>query len=79
VVNYRHKVNYSTLKEGKKMDGDKIRIQRVTKRITQKALAEQAHITRSYLSLIENNAVNPSIAVLARIAKVLDSKIDDFF
>lgn len=61
------------------MDGDKIRIMRATKRISQQELADMANVQRSYLSQIESNKRNPSVAVLAKIAKALDCNINEFF
>jgi transcriptional regulator with XRE-family HTH domain len=61
------------------MDGDKIRIMRVTRRISQQELADMAKVQRSYLSQIESNKRNPSVAILARIAKALDCSINEFF
>jgi transcriptional regulator with XRE-family HTH domain len=61
------------------MDKDKIRIQRVIKKISQDELAKAAKVDRSYISMIETGKKTPSLAVLERIAKALDCSIKDFF
>ena len=61
------------------MDGDKIRIERVIKKISQNELAKKSGISRSYLSQIETGNQEPSLSVLVRIAKALDCDIKKFF
>lgn len=45
--------------------------------ITQQELANKAKISKSYLAGIEQGRHTPTVAVLARIAKVLDVSIND--
>ena len=52
---------------------------REIKKLTQKELAEKACTCTTYISLIENNRVRPSLELLERIAKVLDCELDISF
>ena len=53
---------------------------RLIKNITLKQIQEQTGVSISYLSEIENNKVkNPSLLVMVKIAKVLDSKLDELY
>jgi putative transcriptional regulator len=61
------------------MDAEKIRIKRVTQKITQQELAEKANVSRAYISLIEAGKHEPSISVLSKIANALGCGIKDFF
>ena len=61
------------------MDGEKLRIKRVVKNLSQKELADIAKVNRSYISQIESGSTNPSIAVLAKLADALGCNIKDFF
>lgn len=59
--------------------GDKIKIFRKEKGLTQLKLSTQANISRSYLADIENNRYNPSIDVVKNIADALSIPVDEFF
>jgi transcriptional regulator with XRE-family HTH domain len=61
------------------MDGEKVRLQRVIRRLSQQELAARAKVDRTYISQIETGKKEPSIAVLSRIAKVLGCNVKDFF
>jgi transcriptional regulator with XRE-family HTH domain len=61
------------------MDADKLRILRITKRLSQNELARRSGVSRSYISMIENKEKEPSLAVLGRIADALGCSIKDFF
>lgn len=52
---------------------------RVRKEISQEALAVDAGIDRTYVSRLERELENPSVAVLERLAKALGADIRDFF
>ncbi len=52
---------------------------RVAKGLAQDALAVDAEIDRTYVSRLERNQENPTVAVLERIAKALDAEIVEFF
>lgn len=59
--------------------GDKIKLFRKEKGLTQVVLADKASISRSYLADIENNRYNPSLDVLNSIADALCISINVFF
>jgi len=52
---------------------------RVQRDISQENLAVDAQIDRTYVSRLERGLENPTVAVLARLAKALDAEIADFF
>ena len=56
-----------------------IRRLRVAKELSQEALAVDASIDRTYVSRLERGLENPSVSVLERLAKALDSDIPSFF
>lgn len=55
---------------------ENIRAERARKKYSQDKLAELAGITQKYLNRIENAKVNPTIVVVANLAKALDVTID---
>lgn len=59
--------------------GEKIRLYRKEKGLTQLALSAKANISRSYLADVENNRYNPSIDVVQSIAKALGVPVEEFF
>lgn len=59
--------------------GTKIRKLRNSRRLTLTNLAEKVGCSIGYLSQIEKDTVNPSIAVLKKIAVALDVRLVDFF
>lgn len=61
------------------MNKDKIRLQRVIKKMSQEELAKKANVDRSYISQIESGRKTPSLAVLERIADALGCSLKDFF
>jgi len=56
-----------------------IRKLRVERGLSQENLAVDAEIDRTYVSRLERGLENPTVAVLERLAKVLDVRIEDFF
>lgn len=52
---------------------------RVLRGLSQEALAVDADIDRTYVSRLERGLENPTVGVLARIAKALDAPIEEFF
>ena len=52
---------------------------RVGRGLAQDALAVDAAIDRTYVSRLERNQENPTVAVLERIAKALGTEIVEFF
>ena len=57
--------------------GQKVRKLRKQKDLTQEKLAELTGIDYSYLNLIENGKRNPSLKVIAKLARVLGVPLDD--
>lgn len=57
--------------------GQKVRKLRKKKDLTQERLAELTGIDYSYLNLIENGKRNPSLKVIAKLARVLGVRLDD--
>jgi transcriptional regulator with XRE-family HTH domain len=56
-----------------KIAGKNVRLARLAAGLSQEALADEAEIDRTYVSGVERGLRNPSIKVIARIAKVLDT------
>lgn len=52
---------------------------RVRRGLSQEALAVDAEIDRTYVSRLERGLENPTVAVLARLALALSTKIEEFF
>jgi transcriptional regulator with XRE-family HTH domain len=52
---------------------------RVGRGLAQDALAVDAAIDRTYVSRLERNMENPTVAVLERIAQALEAEIVEFF
>lgn len=57
----------------------KIKERRKKLNLTQKELADKAHIAREYLSNIENGKNVPTATVIIRIANALKVKVSYFF
>ena len=47
--------------------------------MSQQALAEQCRFFRTYISRIESGQANPTVNVLAQLARGLNAEIADFF
>ena len=58
--------------------GDKIKLSREERKITQKELAKKAGISNTYLSDIERMRTNPSIKVLQQLADALEEAVSSF-
>ena len=52
---------------------------RVARGVAQEALAIDAEIDRTYVSRLERNMENPTVAVLERLAQALEVEIAEFF
>lgn len=52
---------------------------RVGKGISQEALAVDAELDRTYISRLERDMENPTVAVLEKLAGALGCEIGDFF
>lgn len=58
---------------------NKIALYRSIKKYSQQKLADKAHITRPYLSDIENCKKKPSCDVALRIARALETPVEEIF
>jgi transcriptional regulator with XRE-family HTH domain len=59
--------------------GPKLRALRKAKKLSLKQLADRAGCSPSYLSMVENNKVDPGVSRLKKIADALDMTIVDLF
>jgi len=57
----------------------KIKELREKRNLTQEALAEKVHVTRQPILFLEKGKYNPSFRLAYKIAKVLNSKIEELF
>jgi transcriptional regulator with XRE-family HTH domain len=57
--------------------GLNVRRQREAKKMTQEVLAEKAGLHPTYLSGVERGVRNPSLQILFRIARGLDTTVSD--
>jgi len=57
----------------------KIKELREKRSLTQEALAEKVDVTRQTILFLEKGKYNPSLRLAYKIAKVLNSKIEDIF
>jgi len=65
--------------DARKLVAWNLRRLRVARGIAQEALAVDAEIDRTYVSRLERNMENPTVAVLERLASALNVEIVDFF
>jgi transcriptional regulator with XRE-family HTH domain len=65
--------------DARKLVAWNLRRLRVEKGVAQEALAVDAEIDRTYVSRLERNMENPTVAVLERLAKALETPIVEFF
>jgi len=56
-----------------------VRRLRVARGLAQEALAVDASIDRTYVSRVERNMENPTVAILERLARALDVEIIELF
>jgi len=57
------------------MIGDRLRIFRERKHLTQRALEERTGLPRAYLSRVESGAANPSIDAVEKLAGALQVSV----
>lgn len=57
--------------------GYNARMLRLEKRISQRELANYCSVTQNYISMIERGIHTPSLQLAAKIAKALDTTIDE--
>jgi transcriptional regulator with XRE-family HTH domain len=56
-----------------------IRRLRVARGLSQEVLAVDAGIDRTYVSRLERELADPSVAILEKLARALSSNMDEFF
>ncbi len=59
--------------------GEKIRILRMEKQLTQEELANRCELSKGFISQVENDLTSPSIATLIDILEILGTNLPDFF
>lgn len=67
--------NYDTIKKL----GQKIRIERQKRKMSQEKLAELADLNRNFVGMIERGETNLTVKKLENIANVFDMDIKDLF
>ncbi len=68
-------INYDTIKKL----GQKIRIERQKRKMSQEKLAELADLNRNFVGMIERGETNLTVKKLENIANVFDMDIKDLF
>ena len=59
--------------------GEKDRILRMEKQLTQEELANRCELSKGFISQLENDLTSPSIATLIDILEILGTNLTDFF
>ncbi len=59
--------------------GDRVRLRRAERELTQEQLAERAHVHRSYLAAVESGLRNPTLDVIVKISRGLDMPVSHLF
>jgi transcriptional regulator with XRE-family HTH domain len=59
--------------------GEKIRLLRMEKQLTQEELANRCELSKGFISQVENDLTSPSISTLVDILEVLGTNLPDFF
>jgi putative transcriptional regulator len=58
---------------------NKIKELRKLKKMRQEDLAARLHVTRQTINAIENNKYNPTLELAMRLARLLDSTVEEVF
>lgn len=58
---------------------NKIKELRKLKKMRQEDLATRLHVTRQTINAIENNKYNPTLELAMRLARLLDSTVEEVF
>ncbi|MBW6409975.1 helix-turn-helix domain-containing protein [Clostridium weizhouense] len=59
--------------------GEKIRVLRMEKQLTQEELANRCELSKGFISQLENDLTSPSIATLMDILEILGTNLNEFF
>ena len=59
--------------------GNRLRVARVAKDLTQQELADMVGVTRQTIGLIEANKYNPTLKLCLMLAQVTDKTLDELF
>ncbi len=59
--------------------GEKIRVLRMEKQLTQEELANRCELSKGFISQVENDLTSPSIATLIDILEILGTNLPEFF
>ena len=57
--------------------GEKIRVLRMEKQLTQEELANRCELSKGFISQVENDLTSPSIATLIDILEILGTNFPD--
>ena len=58
---------------------ENVKARRIEKKLTQEQLAEQAGVSRVYITQMETNVRNPNIQVVYLVAKALGCTLNDLY
>lgn len=58
---------------------NKIKELRKLKKMRQEDLAAKLHVTRQTINAIENNKYNPTLELAMRLARLMDSTVEEVF
>lgn len=64
-------------KELKRKIADNLRVIRAKNRLSQDKLSELSGVSQKYITKIENELVNPSILIIAKLAEALKVTVND--
>ena len=59
--------------------GNRLRVARVAKDLTQQELADMVGVTRQTIGLIEANKYNPTLKLCLMLARVTEKTLDELF
>ena len=79
LLNLKYFIMTDNEKQELKKLGDKLRLFRLNKNISQEKLAEITNLDRTYITSLERGKRNPSIIILKKLAECLDVNPNDFF
>jgi len=68
-----------TIKEADLDVGERLKILRISNKLSQRQLAKKAGVTNSTISMIEKNSVSPTISSLTKVLNGIPISLDDFF